>query len=299
MILITGATGFIGQNLLKKIGDHDLRILCRHDAEKMRIIYPNAEIVQGDITDKSSLIKAASDVDTIIHLAAMISYKAPKLELMKVNFEGTKNLLEACKNVKKFIFSSSVSVMGEIKGIADENYPCRPENNYGFSKLKAENVIIERCDELGIQYVILRIAPLYGVGSPIWEKNLRLLEKGFPIPNTKNLTHVVHISDVVQSLTLALKTKRKGIYIIADKQPIRFTEFAEKILSMLGKKPKKYPFWLVKLIASFSGMGPYFKTLTMNRNYDISKARKDLGYNPEADLDTELKNMIEWYKKLK
>lgn len=227
-------------------------------------------------------------------MAGLVSYsKERKSELFDVNVNGTKNLLESCEGVDKFIFSSSVSVFSPIKDIADEDYPCDPQNMYGLSKLNAENLV----SSSGVKNIIFRIAPVYGIGSSSWFKNLKLLEKGFPVPNTKNLTHIVHVSDVVQAFKLGLK-KGRGLYIIADKKPIKFLELSELIMDQLGKKTRKMPVWMVNTFARFSGMKQYLDVLTANRNYDIVKAEKDLGYKPRADLKVEIKKMIEWYRKI-
>lgn len=292
MILITGATGFIGSNLVKELlsKGYNLRVLVRNPAT-VKKLFSKADIVKGDITQKETLKNALRDIDTVIHLAGIVSYSKPRQEIFKINVEGTKNLLEFCNNVEKFIFSSSVAVFGNIKGKANENYPCNPTNPYGESKYEAEKIIMNS----GIDSLILRLAPVYGVGSKQWIKNLKLLESGFPIPNTKNLTHILHVSNACKAFELGLK-KGKGIYIIADANPIPFLEFAETLIKLLGKKPKRIPVWLAKLIASFKGMGTYLDVLIQNRNYDISKAKRELGYKPKANFELEVKKMVEWYK---
>ncbi len=134
MLLVTGATGFLGTNLIKgvsKIRD-DIRILTMDsDFEKAKNLYPKYEIVKGDITRKETLKGVGKDVDIVIHLAGLVSYSKPRGIMFRVNTEGTKNVLEACKEAEKFIFSSSVSVYGEIKGQADESYPRNTTNFYG------------------------------------------------------------------------------------------------------------------------------------------------------------------------
>lgn len=293
MILVTGGSGFIGSKLVHSLikRGYDVKILTR-DPRKIKI--KDVESVKGDITRKETLKNAVKDVDVVVHLAGLVSYTKPEKVLYRINVDGTKNLLDVSKNVDKFIFSSSVSVFGPIKGVADENYPCKPMSYYGKSKLEAENLI----HDSGIKHVILRIAPVYGAGSPYWLKNLKMLDSGFPIPNTKSLTHIVHISDVVNAFILSMK-KGEGIYNIADKKPIPFVRLAEKTVKLLGKKPKKLPLWLVYLISVFMGKKKYIDVLTMNRNYSIKKAQKELGYKPKADMDKELKKMIDWYKSLR
>ncbi len=295
MLLVTGATGFLGLNVMREIAGlrKDIAVLAQ-DYANAKKLYPKCRIIEGDITKPDTLDglrKAAKGIDTIVHLAGMVSYTKTKDELFMVNVEGTRAVLEACPHAKKIIFSSSVSVYGEITGMADESYPTSPENFYGWSKLEAEKLILDA----GIRSVIFRIAPIYGAGSPQWLKNLKLLEKGFPIPNTNNLTHVTHISNAAQAFRLALKTNVEGVYNIADEEPVKFMEFASELVRLLGKRPKILPYWLVSLVAGMKGMGAYLKVLTINRNYDVTKA-KELGYKPNADFESELEKMVEWYK---
>ncbi len=291
MLLVTGATGFVGKNLtlrlLKK--GYDVKILCLPD-EDVRDLSSKVEVIRGDITKPETLRNALKGVDTVVHLAGLVSYLKPKAVLYEINAAGTKNLLKHCKRVEKFIFSSSVSVYGEIIGKANENYPLSPRTPYGESKALAERLILNS----RINHVILRVAPAYGKGSPSWKKNLKLLEHGFPIPNTKNKTHVVHVADMVQALELAV-SKGEGIYNIADKEPLPFVNFAETIVRLLGKKPIRMPFFAVNLLARLKGMKTYLDVLTMNRHYVIEKAEQELGYRPKADFRREVKRMVEWY----
>ena len=147
----------------------------------------------------------------------------------------------------------------------------------------------------GIRNVILRIAPAYGRGSPSWLKNLRLLDKGFPIPNTRNMTHVVHVSDFVQALVRSVD-KGEGVYNIADSAPVPFVEFAETVVRALGRHPRKMPVFLVNLLARLKGMKTYMDVLTMNRHYVIDKAKRELGFRPRANLGKEIDKMVDWYK---
>lgn len=294
MLLITGGTGFVGRNLTDRMirKGHDVRLLCLPQ-EDVGNLGKKAEIFRGDITQPDTLRGALKGVDTVVHLAGLVSYTKPKSALYSVNAAGTKNLINRCKNVKRFVFASSVSVYGEIKGIADESYPFAPATNYGLSKAVAENVVRNS----GMKHAILRVAPAYGKGSPSWLKNLRLLERGFPIPRTDNKTHVVHVSDFVRALELAVE-KGEGCYNIADSEPMPFVKFAEAIVGMLGRKPRKLPMFAVSLLARITGMKTYLDVLTMNRHYDTEKARRDLGFRPRANFKREVKRMVDWYKGL-
>lgn len=295
MLLVTGATGFVGWDLLYRIGKKrsDIRVVARN-RRRAEGLYPKHEIVRGDLTKPHTLYGLGKDVDTVIHLAGRVSYSLPRDELFRINVEGTRNLLDKCKEADRIIFASSVSVYGEIRGKADEGYLIKPGTPYAESKLEAENLVRDS----GIDHVVLRIAPVYGEGSPQWIKNLRLLEKGFPIPKTGNLTHVVHNSQVARAIESGIK-KGSGIYNIANKEPVEFTEFASMLVRELGKEPRTWPYWLVSTLSRFKGMKTYLDVLTMNRHYVTEKAEKELGYEPDEDFVKQVRKMVSWYKKQK
>jgi nucleoside-diphosphate-sugar epimerase len=293
MLLVTGGTGFVGRNLIREIGKtrKDIRILSK-DFEGAKKMYPKYEVFKGDVTRQETLSGVAKDIDMVIHLAGIVSYSKPREEMFRINVKGTKNILRACERANKLLFASSVSVYGEIRGQADESYPRDPRNFYGESKREAENLVRDS----GMRNLIFRIAPIYGEGSPVWQRNLSLLERGFPIPKTENMIHVTHIKNAVQAFVLGMKPKSEGIYNIADEEPVGFVEFAKTLVEMLGRKPKTLPYWMVSLLARIKGMKTYLDVLTMNRNYDIANARKELKYNPELDFQKELRKMVDSYK---
>jgi nucleoside-diphosphate-sugar epimerase len=294
MILVTGATGFIGSVFMRKLlgSGKKVRVLVR-DRKTVKGL-KGADVVEGDVLDPESLKGAARGMETVVHLAGLVSYTKPREVMFKVNTLGTRSVLEACRDAKRFVFSSSVSVYGRREGVIDEQTETIPLNPYGESKLEAERLIIGS----GLDYVILRFAPVYGVGNPYWLKNLRLLDDGFPVPDTKNKTHVLSVDNAVQALLLAVEGP-SGTYNIADAGPVCFAEFAETLVRLLGKEPKRLPFWLVRLVALFKGMGPYLDVLTQERHYDITAARERLGYRPKEDFEKQLEKMVKWYLDLK
>ena len=284
--MITGGEGFIGSELLKIVKRDDIILLSLHGKK-----HPKYEVVKGDITKPNILKNIAKDVDTVVHLAGVVSYSKSREELFKINAEATKNVLDACKNVDRFVFASSVSVIGKMNEKVNESTEPKPFTAYGDSKLQAEKYV----KDSGIDHATLRFAPVYGKGSAQWVKNLKLLEKGFPIPKADNPTHVLHVTNAAKALELSIK-KGKGVYLIADEKPVNFIQLAEKIVKLLGKKPKKVSLRLAKLMATMKGMRTYMDVLTMYRHYDISNA-KEIGYTGKIDLDKKLKEMVDWYLK--
>jgi len=299
MILITGATGFIGSKLVDLLLDKgfSIAVLCLpNEINKVRKTFHKVKVFKGDILKKDTLKKAFRNTDTVVHLAGIISYKREmKQKLLDVNWIGTRNVVEMCKEhrIKKIIFSSSVSVYGEIEkdSIADESYRTKPVNWYGKSKLMAEGEVIDS----ELEYVILRFAPVYGKGSNQWLKNLEMLEKGFPLPKTKNYTHVLSVYNAVNALKNCIE-KGYGIYNIADSVPIPFVKLASMIMKKLGKKPRFVPSWMFNLLTLIHGVQTYTKVLVMNRNYSIERAKREINYKPVERLNQDIEEIIKWYK---
>jgi len=287
MILVTGGTGFVGTQLVKDLVEsgHSVRVLSRED-----VYNPRVNIVKGDLLDKESLKKALKDVETVIHLAGKISYNASKEEIFKVNYEGTKNLLEACKNVKKLLFSSSVAVYGEIKEPAIETQPPTPKTIYGESKVAGEKAI----QESGIPNICFRLSVIYGTNNPIWNDVFKMFSKGFPIPKTNNETNLLHVSDASKAFQIGLK-KGSGIYNIPGNQ-LPFMDLARILAAHLGIEPRFWPPSVVKFFAGFKGKRKDVDAFIQNRLYDGTKAREELGFEPKADLYKCLKEMVETYK---
>src|SRR3989338_2802818 len=112
MILVTGGTGFIGQATVRELlaHGHAVRLLAR-DPERSKALFPTAEVIKGDILDKD-LSPAFEGVNSLIHLAGLISHTLPRKELFRVNVEGTKNVLSFADGGDKIVFASSVAVYG-------------------------------------------------------------------------------------------------------------------------------------------------------------------------------------------
>lgn len=294
MILITGATGFIGQRLGKDLLERgeQVRILAREPG-LAKGLFPKAEVVKGDILDRDSLKRALRGTDQVVHLAALISYTTPGQELWKVNVDGTRNLVELAKDAEKFLFSSSVSVYGQTREPATEEQLPSPRTPYGESKLEGERLVRNS----GLPHACFRIGVVYGPGSPIWAEILRFFGKGFPIPRTKNVTNLIQVGDVSRAFRIGLK-KGKGVYNIAAGRSVPFVELASLLSYHLGKKPRFWPSGLVRSLAALMGKGREIEAFTLNREYSIEKARKELGFSPAVRLEAGLKEMVEWYKGL-
>jgi nucleoside-diphosphate-sugar epimerase len=232
--LIAGATGFIGGRVLQaELGG---RALVRKPG-----VLPN-EIV-GDLLASASLCAACKGMDTVFHCAGhahAFASSDPDAH-WRINFEGTRNLLEAAgqAGVRSFVFLSSVKAMAEPGDVcADEDWPGEPATAYGQAKRAAEDAVLEAGAKYGMHVVNLRLAMVYGQGG---RGNLERMARGIragwfpPLPETGNRRSLVHVDDVVEVMRLvADRPEANGrTYIIADPQAYSGRELYAAIRAVL------------------------------------------------------------------
>lgn len=170
-VLITGATGFIGQHLLEDIlpGSVTIRALTRRKEPLFRAQQHKIEVFPGDLGDKESVDRAVNGADIIVNLAAELRSKE---SFDKTNITGVRNLAEAASryNVKKIVHLSSVGVVGMQYSPApvnvNESSSCHPKNDYERTKLESERILLEHHKRSGIPLVILRPTNVFGDEHP-------------------------------------------------------------------------------------------------------------------------------------
>lgn len=290
MILITGATGFIGRPITKKLIDEgqNVRVFTR-DGRRAKALFPKADIFVGDITSKDSVIRSMKGVTKVIHLAGLVDYK-DKDKLLLVNYQGTKNVVDSSKNIDKLVYSSSVTVFGNTLKKVNENSRRQPDTHYGKSKVMAEDLI----SHSNVDAAMLRIAPVYGEGSPWFNYFLSILSLGLPCPQAENKIQFIHVSDVTQAISLALN-KGRGPFIIAEQKAVRMDYVAEKLATFVGRKYRTVPIWAIETVAKLTGKKVLLDILLENMLFDTTKARKELGFRPKANMNVELKKMADAY----
>ena len=229
-ILITGASGFVGQNLLSYFKD------------KFEIACLNRNDLAGDITSLS-----LNDNEAIVHLAGkahdLKSVSQPD-EYYQINYELTKKLYDAFlkSNAKKFIFISSVKAAADqVEGTLSETTLPNPQTHYGKSKLMAEQYIEAQPLPADKAYYILRPCMIHGPGN---KGNLNLLynfvKKGIPYPlaafqNKRSFLSIENLSFAIEEL-IDRNDVPMGIYQVADDETLSTTELIKIIGSTMGKK---------------------------------------------------------------
>jgi UDP-glucose 4-epimerase len=227
-VLVTGATGFIGVRMLQP----GYRALVRSAGG-----IPGA--VVGDLLDPASLIAACDGIDSVFHCAGYAHAFAssdPELH-WRVNFEGTRNLVDAAGSagVRRFVFLSSVKAMAEPGDqCVDEDWSGEPDSPYGRSKRAAEDAVLAAGVKYGMHVVNLRLAMVYGRGG---RGNMERMARGiragwFPrLPDTGNRRSLVHVDDVVTVARLVADAPAANgrTYIVADTRPYSGREISDTI----------------------------------------------------------------------
>lgn len=321
--LITGATGFLGPYLIRRLlsDGQECRCLVRPGSDTTTLTQPGVELVRGDISDPQTLAGIASGMDRMIHMATlghMDNYTVTEEMFEMVNVRGTTAIMhEASKaGVDKVVHCSSVAAMGICRDVpADEKSDCQPHHPYGRSKLKAEKEVQRLVNNEGLPAPIVRFSMIYGPGDPRDILKLtRLAKKGlFPkIGNKPKLTPLIHAEDAVDGLLLALE---KGIpgdcYLITNPTSEPFDTIRKILLQALGiKRPPLYiPEWAAFLAASileksYSALGrtppvsrKNIESTLADRVFSVAKATAELDFHTRIDPQQGLMETVSWYKK--
>jgi len=162
-ILVTGGAGRLGHDVSRRLVEngHKVRVFDLPHVDWSHVEQLGAEAFKGDITDEVSVADACEDVDAVVHLAALLPPRSESSHelTMKVNVNGTENILQSIKRDTPIILTSSISTYGvtaEAKPPIKETYPKRAHNSYSESKIRAEKIVLES----GNPTSILRIAPI-------------------------------------------------------------------------------------------------------------------------------------------
>lgn len=308
-VLVTGGSGFIGSHLVDSQladGNNVLSLDLHSDRLAHVADSPNLEIITGDITEAQIVKDVMEDIEVVYHLAsAHLDVSLSSEHYHRVNVDGTINLLKAAQSagVRRFVHCSSVGVMGDINHLpADETYSCNPTNIYEQTKLAGERAALKYSRELGLSVVVVRPAWVYGPRCPRTQKLIRAIGKGrFPIfGDGQNLRHPIYITDCIRGLKLCAEVEQISgeVYIIAGNEPVTIEELTKAIAETLNVSSPRFHFPLA--LGKLAGASLQFVYKPLNRQppfsersldfflknnaYDISKARQQLGFNPQIDL---------------
>ncbi len=268
MILLTGATGFVGSHLLNKLTlqHKKIRCLARCNTLETNRVSKDVEIFKGDLLNKNAVDKATKGIQKVVHLAATLQDTDTEA-IRRINVEGTRNLVDSCieHGVEKFIFLSTLNVT--LPG----------KNQYSKTKLDAEHII----QESGLDFTILRPSIIYGKGdngtisqlidSVKTKKRITLLGNG------EHKLQPVFIADVVNAICEVLNNPhdhKQRTYFLVGKDIVSYNGLVGLISDIVGfKNQKRYiPISVVKIavktLSIFSKRGILLKDKINTYSYD-------------------------------
>lgn len=319
--LVSGSNGFIGSHLVEALKKRGYAVTClvRKTSNLDWLKGLDVEFVYGDCTEKETLYKAVEDADYVYHLAGVVR-AVDKETYYRVNFLGTKNLLEVCNeinpNMKKFIYLSTQAAVGPVKKVTGTFFSLenpQPITDYGKSKLEGEKVVTSFRDRLRV--LIIRTTAIYGPRDKDFYTYFKFLKKGLrPIPgNVEGDINLLYVGDLIEGMILAAENENSSgeTYFLADERSYSWEEASDKAARAMGVKAINIhiPRWMILTSAFLSELssGITRKPPFLDRQKakevlhdgwfcDITKARERLGFKPRVSLEEGLKITASWYK---
>jgi UDP-glucose 4-epimerase len=317
MIIVFGAAGFVGTYLVDQLATHGFDVLATDVSQFGGAYYQERKIpfIRLDINREEEFSKLPRErANSVVDLACLQPANVSKEEYnpinyIKVNVVGTLNILEFCRKTKipKIIYASSHQ---NVRGLWELGKPIHEDADraikytgefamYSISQSAAEDCIEHYSQEYGMQGIIFRLPPVYGYG-PHTEifKNGKPLKTGFQVfienavagkplevwGDSEMGRDIIYVKDVVTAIILALKSKdASGLYNIASGRTVSLEEEARGIISVFS--PKGSPSKIVYQPNKVNSIEPFL--------YDISKAKRDLGWSPTYSFE----DMLIDYKK--
>ncbi|MFQ6089331.1 MAG: NAD-dependent epimerase/dehydratase family protein [Candidatus Methanofastidiosia archaeon] len=321
-VLVSGATGLVGSHLVEKILEKGLKVkaLVRKTSDLSHLKKLKVDLVFGDLENFKTLKKATENVDLVYHAAAKILGENFK-DFYQTNVIGTENLLKASleSGVSRFIFLSTVSVYGS-RNIVDgkEELERKATSHYGRSKVLAEDLVMKYHFEKNLKVSIARPRAIYGERDRYYIPSIvKLSEKRIPlISGGKNLWDSIYVKDLCEALWLmAKKEKANGqAYNVTDGEKRTVFELIHTAQDILGveRTEMSIPYSLALGIGALFELKNLMrrnrdliftrsriKSLCRDRNFNISKVKRELGFEPKYSLKEGLRRGIGWYKKNK
>jgi nucleoside-diphosphate-sugar epimerase len=319
--LVTGGGGFLGGFVVRKL-------LARGDAVRSftRTAYPwlaelGVEQVHGDLSDADAVATAVAGCDVVIHTAAKAGIWGRPADFHATNVVGTENVLAACRRhgVTRLVYTSTPSVVhggGDLEG-ADESapYPAEYEADYPRTKAAAEKLVLA-ADGPDLATVALRPHLIWGPGDPhliprmVQRARAGRLKRIGTRPVTVDVTYVDNAADahLLAADRVAPGSAVAGkAYFVSNGEPVDLWEFVNRVLAAAGVPPvtRAVSVWKAKLAGrvlervyralGLAGEPPMTRfvasQLSTSHWYDISAAKRDLGYEPRVTIEEGLKRL--------
>jgi dihydroflavonol-4-reductase len=320
-ILVTGANGFLGSWVVRRLlsEGHQVFSLVRKTSDLSELEGAATQFVYGDVTDLHSLLQTFQGMDAVFHLAGLIAYKkTDRPQMEKVNVEGTRNVVEACRatNVKRLVHLSSVVAVGAgftPDQVLNEESPYNISHlNLGYfeTKHQAEMIVKEAVLKNRLDAVILNPSTIYGPGDArkgSRKTQLKVAQGKFKF-YTSGGVNVVAVEDAVDGIVSAWKKGRTGERYILAGENLLIKDLFAIIAKEAGQPAPKHllPSAVLHAIGMFGDLmgamgmkSPISRenawTSTMYHWFDSSKAQRELDFKPRP-AQAAISQSVKWIK---
>jgi dihydroflavonol-4-reductase len=322
MILVTGASGFVGSAVVRHLitAGHQVRALVRSTSSRINLADLRVEIVEGDLRDVESLIRAMTGIRFVFHVAADYRLWAPNpQDIVRTNVEGTRNLMTAAlrAGVERIVYTSSVATLKTRPDgkASDETFRLDPQSAVGaykYSKVVAERLVEAMVAEQKLAAIIVNPS------TPIGPRDLRPTPTGRIIVEAAagrmpayvdTGLNLVHVDDVAAGHLAALQNGRIGERYILGGQDVLLGDMLGEITRLVGRAtprlrlPRRLIFPIAygaEAVAYFTGREPFVTTtglrLAKDRMFFTSaKAERELGYRARPYSEA-IADAIAWFR---
>lgn len=324
-VLVTGGGGFLGKAIIKKLIQKNFYVKSFSRQYYSELNDLGVDQIQGNLLDLNKIIDACKECKLVFHVAAKAGIWGAWDDFFNVNVIGTKNVITACKenNIPRLIYTSSPSVVFDGKDMEGANesipYPEKFEGYYSETKAIAEKIVRkESCQDL--QTIILRPHLIWGPEDnhlvPGIIKRARSLKK---VGRTDDLVDTIYVENAADAHILAAEKLQSNpslsgnIYFISQDNPVSKWKMANEFLKAANLPPIKG--MVSARTAYFAGsiFEFIYKTFNIKKDppmtkfvakelatshwFDISKAKKELGYIPKVSIEQGLEQLKKWFEK--
>jgi nucleoside-diphosphate-sugar epimerase len=322
--LVTGATGFLGKQLVVKLSKlgHEVTALGRNSSIGEQLVTENVRFIARDLRDRSGIIADLQGQDYVFHCGALSSPWGQDRDFYEINFLGTKNVIQGCQihDIKRLIHVSTSAVYCNYHDRLNilENTPLPiPVNAYANSKQLAE-LEVSNAHQSGLPTIAIRPRGIFGPGDTAILPRLMRANRHVGIPfidRGKACIDITYVDNVIDALLLcqnAPDTLLGRIFNITNGEPITVANLLTQLFAKLEEPCRLKPIslrtanWTASLMESIAntillGREPILTRYTVgllaySQTLDITAATHELGYQPRVSIDNGLDIFARWYQ---